>query len=160
MHPTLSSNNIQTPNPTAPVPRQRLTKIKLTDNSFRLGQGLAVSISAPSGKQREFRFYVPSVTELGNGEEAIKIYAVANALNESTIGLVTKLSVNQATWIIHLQLSPSNEVENEDQYLSDISRQLDPIVNQLQDLKAGFQRGKSSSWKYCINDFVAAEDNL
>lgn len=140
--------------------RQRLTKIKPTASSFRLGQDSATSAQIVAGKQREFRFQVPSASELGNVDESTKILAIIRSLSDSGAGRIAKLSISESTWDIHLRLPSTDEVINEEQYLSETSRQLAPVVDQLPDLKSGFQRGKGSTWKYCINDFVAAEGSL
>lgn len=153
-----NSNSVLTA--TQPNQRQRMTKLKPTDNSFWLGQDSAASPQAPSGKRREFRFHVPSAAELGNVEESTKMLQIAHSLSSSGIGHVARLTISNSAWEIHFRLQPVTDVAHEEQYLTEISRQLAPTVEQLPDLKTGFQRGKGSTWNYCINDFVAAEGHL
>lgn len=148
------------PQASIPATRKRLTRIKATPQSFRLGQDSVTPPTVASSTHREFRFNVPSAAELGNLEEATRILEIASSLSASGIGHVAKLAISDSVWEIHFQLPLVAHVADEERYLTETSQQLAPTVNQLPNLKTGFQRGKGSTWKYCINDFVAAEGSL
>lgn len=128
----------------------KIAKIKRKENSFRPGSSIAQPAAKPSGLVKRLVFTIPSASSLSSPEEAGEIQRIATSLaNHELHGSVTSLSLENATWEIVFTMN-TGVTTDEDEFLSDVFRELMPTISSLPGLCNGFRNGAMSSWEYRV----------
>lgn len=144
------------------MPRNgKLRPIKRKESSFRPGRSEDSASTKPSGLSKRLLFKVPSATELSTPEEAGEVQKIAMALgNHHEHGKIASFSFQDGFWVIDFALASNTLVEDEDEILSEVFRDLLPTINALPNLCNGFRNGAMSTWQYRVGANVLDHGNL
>lgn len=128
----------------------KLARIKRSDNSFRPGRPATVPLSQSSGQPKKLVFTMPATLPLATREEAAEVHSMAVRLSEHTdLGVVSSVTLGNGTWEIAVTLKPGN-TNDEDEFLSNIFRQLAPTIESVPKLMTGFRQGAVARWDFYI----------
>lgn len=138
----------------------KLAKIKRSSNSFRPGCPTTVAEGELRTRTKKLTFSMPATRPLSTAEEAGSVQSIATELAKHTdIGSISSISLIDSSWEITLSLIPA-DTSDEDEFLSNVFRQLNPTITSQLKLMSGFRNGAAAGWRYQIGAQVLDQDTF